>query len=178
MTLKFKRIDSKAQLPKYATSGSACFDLSIIVDNGKNYPRSLSAVEGALTHTVSYGYDKDGAVNTDKYMITIEPHCSVAFHTGLKCEIEPGKSMKIYDRSSTGIKSALLLSNGVGVIDSDYRGEIMIALTNLSNVPRVIYSGDRVAQAEIVPIIQEDIIEVDELSDTERGESGIGSSGR
>lgn len=167
MTIKFKKISPKAVLPSYATEGSACFDFSIIADNASFYPRSLSDTN-KLTHTVSYGYDKDGAVNTDKYMITIEPQCSVVFHTGLKCEVEPGKVLKIYDRSSTGIKNALLLSNGVGVIDSDYRGEIMIALTNLSTTPRIIYSGDRVAQGSIEPVIQEEIIEVDELSDTER----------
>lgn len=177
MKLKFKKIAEKAIIPKFAHEGDACFDFHIIVDNNLNYPRSLSEVK-KLTHTVSYTPLSDGKLDMSRPIVTIEPHCSVVFHTGLKCEIEPGYVLKIYPRSSTGIKCALSLSNGTGVIDAGYRGEIMIALTNNSDKPRVIYDLDRVAQGQIQKLVDVEIEEVTELSDTERGEGGIGSSGR
>lgn len=176
MKLKFMKIDEKAVIPKFASEGAACFDFHIVVDNQKNRPATLSE-KNKLTHTVTF-CQADGTIDMNKPIITIEPHCSVVFHTGLKCEIEPGYVLKIYPRSSTGIKTALSLSNGTGVIDSDYRGEIMIALTNNSEKPRVIYGGDRVAQGQIQQLVDVEIEEAFELSETERGEGGIGSSGR
>ena len=84
----------------------------------------------------------------------------------------------IFARSGLGIKSGITLPNCVGVIDSDYRGEIIVALTNLSDTDYTIQPGDRVAQLVIMPVTQADIDVVDELDETERGAGGFGSTGR
>ena len=84
----------------------------------------------------------------------------------------------IFARSGLGIKSGITLPNCVGVIDSDYRGEIIVALTNLSDTDYTIQPGDRVAQLVIMPVTQADINVVDELDETERGAGGFGSTGR
>ena len=84
----------------------------------------------------------------------------------------------IFARSGLGIKSGITLPNCVGVIDSDYRGEIIVALTNLSDTDYTIQPGDRVAQLVIMPVTQADISVVDELDETERGAGGFGSTGR
>ena len=84
----------------------------------------------------------------------------------------------IFARSGLGIKSGITLPNCVGVIDSDYRGEIVVALVNLSDTDYTIQPGDRVAQLVIMPVTQAEITVVDELDETERGTGGFGSTGR
>lgn len=84
----------------------------------------------------------------------------------------------IFARSGLGIKSGITLPNCVGVIDSDYRGEIIVALTNLSDEEYTIQPGDRVAQLVIMPVTQANVTVVDELDDTQRGAGGFGSTGK
>lgn len=110
--------------------------------------------------------------------LTIEPFERVLVSTGLAVEIEPQKVGLVFARSGVSVKHGIALSNGVGVIDSDYRGEIRCGLINLSDQPYVIQPGDRIAQMVIVPFFQESIRVVEELSETERSEGGFGSSGR
>ena len=81
-------------------------------------------------------------------------------------------------RSGLGIKHGVCLSNGVGVIDSDYRGEIRVGLTNLSDTPYTIQPGDRVAQLMITPVARASVLELEELPQTARGTGGFGSTGR
>jgi dUTP pyrophosphatase len=83
----------------------------------------------------------------------------------------------IYARSGLATKRGLAPANKVGVVDSDYRGEIMVALHNHSEVEQKIASGERIAQMVITPYIKADFFEVEELSDTERGVGGFGSTG-
>lgn len=99
--------------------------------------------------------------------------------TGLVMEIPEGYVMNIYSRSGYGFKNDVRLANCVGKVDSDYRGEIMIKLTNDSNdVALNIKKGDRIAQFEVVPVERVYFIMSDELSETDRGEGGFGSTGR
>ena len=84
----------------------------------------------------------------------------------------------IYARSGLGIKHGICLSNGVGVVDSDYRGEICVGLCNVSDKPYVITDGMRIAQMIVAPVCTPQIVEVDELSDTQRGTGGFGSTGK
>ena len=107
--------------------------------------------------------------------ITINPGCTEFIHTGIALEIPTGLVGLIYARSGMACKRGLAPANKVGVIDSDYRGEIMVALYNQSNETKVITSGDRIAQIVIQPVT---FNEVDELSDTTRGEGGFGSTGK
>lgn len=110
--------------------------------------------------------------------ITIEPHKTVFIHTGIATQIPDGLVGLIYARSGLACKRGLAPANCVGVIDSDYRGEIMVALHNYSDVPQEIEPGERVAQLVIAPYITAIFSETDSLNDTDRGEGGFGSTGR
>ncbi len=98
--------------------------------------------------------------------------------TGLAFEIEFGYEVQIRPRSGLAFKHAITVLNTPGTIDSDYRGEIKVLLINLGNEPFEIKEGERIAQAVIAPVIQAQIVEVEKLSDTERGTSGFGSTGK
>ena len=128
-------------------------------------------------------YGTEFAAGADLYAcmdkdITINPGCTEFIHTGIALEIPTGLVGLIYARSGMACKRGLAPANKVGVIDSDYRGEIMVALYNQSNETKVITSGDRIAQIIIQPVTQFEFNEVDELSDTTRGEGGFGSTGK
>ena len=110
--------------------------------------------------------------------ITIAPGETYFVHTGLATEIPDGLVGLIYARSGLACKRGLAPANCVGVIDSDYRGEIMVALHNYSNNPQEIEPGERVAQLVIAPYIAADFVEVETLDNTERGAGGFGSTGR
>ena len=110
--------------------------------------------------------------------ITIAPHQTVLVHTGVAMEIPTGYVGLIFARSGLATKRALAPANKVGVVDSDYRGEIMVALHNHSDESKTIESGERIAQIVLVPYLAAEFDEVDELSDTVRGEGGFGSTGR
>jgi len=84
----------------------------------------------------------------------------------------------VFARSSMGVKKGICLANGVGVIDSDYRGEITVGLLNTGSGDYTVLPGDRIAQLMVVPVVQPEIRLVDELDETERGAGGFGSTGR
>ena len=110
--------------------------------------------------------------------VTVEPHATVLIHTGLALEIPEGYCGLIFARSGLATKRGLAPANKVGVIDADYRGEIMVALHNHSDVTATVEAGERVAQLAIVPFLKANFCESDELSDTVRGTGGFGSTGR
>lgn len=99
-------------------------------------------------------------------------------HTGIAIEIPNGYVGLIYARSGLASKRGLAPANKVGVIDSDYRGEIMVALHNHSAIDQTVISGERVAQIVFTPYKAASFCVVDELDSTERGEGGFGSTGR
>lgn len=84
----------------------------------------------------------------------------------------------LYARSGLGIKHGICLSNGVGVIDSDYRGEIKVGLVNLGGEDYIIEPGERIAQMVFAPVLHGELVEVERLDETERGNGGFGSTGR
>lgn len=110
--------------------------------------------------------------------LTIQPGQTAMLSTGLAFEIPEGYVGLIFARSSLGSKRGLAPANKVGVIDSDYRGEVKVALHNHSNLPQTVEPDERVAQLAIVPFLAADYVEADSLSDTQRGEGGFGSTGR
>lgn len=120
----------------------------------------------------------DLTVISDNDTIVIPYQGTMLCRTGLAFEIPKGYVGLIYIRSSVGSKLDLVLSNQVGVIDSDYRGEVMLPLRNLGRSARVIETGTRIAQMVITPINQVDIEITDELSETKRGDGGFGSTGK
>lgn len=141
---KILKIVSEGTLPKYATEGSAGFDLYC----------------------------------NNEEIIIAKPNEVVKVPTGLRMEIPRGYFGAIYPRSSAGIKSRIKLANTTGIIDSDYRGEVVLFLVNEGDKDLEIAKGDRLAQMIIQPYIQVNIVEVDTLEETKRGEGGIGSTGK
>ena len=142
-TVKFKKLDERAQMPHYGTEFAAGADLYACLD------APLTIAKGATEFVP----------------------------TGIAMEIPTGLVGLVYARSGLACKKGLAPANKVGVVDSDYRGEIMVALHNHSNEDITIESGERVAQMVIAPYIFAEYEEVSELEDTVRGEGGFGSTG-
>ena len=127
-------------------------------------------------------YGTDYAAGADLYaltedIVTIMPGETKLIKTGISMEIPTGYAGLIYARSGLASKKGLAPANKVGVVDSDYRGEIMVALHNHSTEERQIENGERIAQFVITPYLKACFEEVDSLDDTERGENGFGSTG-
>ena len=150
MQLKFKQLDPSAELPRYATDGAACFDIKALCPSGNK-------AEGWQKASFSH---------------------SMTFRTGLAVEVPQGHVLMLYSRSGHGFKSDVRLANCVGVIDSDYRGELMVKLTRDVNEGTFdVNAGDRIVQGMLVPAPQHELVWADELSDTVRGAGGFGHTG-
>jgi len=109
----------------------------------------------------------------------LEPGKRFLFPTGIAAQIEgEGYGLFVFARSGHGNKHGVTLSNSVGVIDSDYRGEIRVGLSNLSDMPYTIMPGERLAQMALMPVARAEFIEAEELDDSERGAGGFGSTGK
>lgn len=148
MNLHICKLHPNAKIPTYATDGSACFDLYAILDND---------------------------VKAD----AILPGCPYAVRTGLAFEVPPGHVLQIYSRSGHGFKHGVRLANGTGIVDADYRGEVLVCLHNDNpDDAFVINNGDRIAQAMLMPVPRVTFHVVEQLSITERGAGGFGSSGK
>ena len=127
-------------------------------------------------------YGSSSAAGADLYAcntedIVIKSGETVLIHTGIALEIPEGYAGLIYARSGIATKRGLAPANKVGVIDSDYRGEIMVALHNHSNIDQTVAAGERVAQLVITPYLTAHFCECEELDDTVRGAGGFGSTG-
>jgi dUTP pyrophosphatase len=156
MNVKFTKLHPNAAIPTYATDGSACFDLRIL--------------------------DADGCSCAGE---TIKHDDPVLCRTGLAFEIPADHVMLLFSRSGHAFKRGIRLANCVGVIDSDYRGEVMVKLAkdddwhdHIEGAPiDRVFPGERIAQAMILRLPEVVLVEVDELSSTERGTGGFGSTG-
>lgn len=126
----------------------------------------------------------EGSAGMDLYAcidapVTITPQELAVIPTGIAIALESRElAAFIFARSGLGVKHGISLSNGVGVIDSDYRGEICVGLCNLSSSPYTVTPGERIAQLVIMPVAICDIDVVSDLDDTQRGSGGFGSTGR
>lgn len=129
-------------------------------------------------------YGSIAAAGADLYAVieegsvTIPAHSTVKIGTGIAAEIPEFTFGAIFARSGLATKQGLRPANCVGVVDSDYRGEIIVALHNDTNEDKIIESGERIAQLVIMPYLVPGFEEVEELSDTERGNGGFGSTGK
>ncbi len=111
--------------------------------------------------------------------LTVMPGGRVSVPTGIAIGLPgPDTVGLVYARSGLAVKHGLTLSNGVGVIDSDYTGEIRVGLVNLSAEPYTIQPGERIAQLVVAPVCLPDFVQVDRLEETQRGAGGFGSTGR
>jgi len=144
MTVKIKLLKKAAELPKYATPGSAACDLRAVIDTP----------------------------------IDIEPGARALIPTGIAIELPSSDYVAlICARSGLAFKRGLGLANGIGVIDSDYRGELCVALLNSSSEVQRIENGERIAQLMIMPVAIADFEIAKDLDETERGAGGFGSTG-
>lgn len=125
-----------------------------------------------------------GAAGMDLYActdapVTLAPGMLAVIPTGIAVELPDSSCAAfLYARSGLGVKHGICLANGVGVVDSDYRGEVCVGLCNVSDTPYTIEPGERVAQMVIAPVFTPEVTEVDELGGTARGAGGFGSTGR
>lgn len=127
-------------------------------------------------------YGSQDAAGADLYALletdlTIAPHETALVHTGLSIEIPHGHVGLIFARSSLGTKRGLAPANKVGVIDADYRGEILVSLHNHSDAPQTVEPFERVAQLVVLPFVRAAFQETQALSETDRGAGGFGSTG-
>ena len=111
--------------------------------------------------------------------VTLAPGQRRGIPTGIAIALpSPDYVALVFVRSGMGFKHGIGLSNGVGVIDSDYRGEIGVGLVNLGQSAYTVQPGDRIAQLMVTPVVQPTVVQVSALDDTDRGAGGFGSTGR
>ena len=135
--------------------------------------------EGAVLPT----YGSEGAAGADLYAclhtpVDVAPGETVFIPTGLAMAIPEGLAGLVYARSGLAIKHGLCMANGVGVIDSDYRGPLGVGLWNTREEDYTVLPGDRIAQLMVVPVLRPELLVTDALPETERGQGGFGSTGR
>ena len=109
--------------------------------------------------------------------VTVMPGETVLIPTGLSMELPENHAGLVYARSGLATKKGLAPANKVGVIDSDYRGQVLVSLLNHSPEAQTVTSGERIAQLVVTPVVSCDFVESETLSDTSRGEGGFGSTG-
>ncbi len=122
------------------------------------------------------GYDLYACIDGGE--VTIDPHSTQKIGTGLAIAVPNGYFGAIFARSGLASKEGLRPANCVGVADSDYRGEYIVALHNDSNTPRTVKHGDRIAQLVIMPHLSVEFCESQQLDETDRGSGGFGSTGK
>ena len=165
--LKVYKTHPDVVLPKYGTAQAACFDLAYN--------------PAGKTHYKAYTRDNilfEQAIYPPDDLIILDPGVRALIPTGLIFDIPEGWSIRVHPRSGLALKQGLILSNCEGVIDSDYFHETFIMTWNTSNVRQMISPGDRIAQAEVVPVIQVELVEttVQPVQKTDRI-GGYGSTG-
>ena len=154
--VKVKRLSDTAILPTYGSDKAACIDL--YADLG-------------------YREDWEDWPNTPKTVV-IYPNDTVKIGTGFSFQPPEGYCGLIFARSGMATKYGLAPVNKVGVCDEDYTGEYIVALHNSSNFIQYIEHGERIAQLMFIPYEQANLIEVNELDETKRGDGGFGSTGK
>jgi dUTP pyrophosphatase len=167
--MKIFRLNERAQIPEFATTGSACFDLKACLD--------LDAKIVCYNPLNKETYVPVKHIN-GKVGVQLYPQQRILMPTGLILDIPKGHMVKIYPRSGTALKKGLVLGNGTGIIDSDYVEELFVMLHNTSDGVAVIEDGERIAQAMLEKILTYDLAEVKTrpFRKTER-EGGFGSTG-
>lgn len=173
LTLKWKKLHPEAIIPKYQTNQSAGFDFHAVVL--KDYIGSCTVFSSNANVVI------DGKVpKGDGSVLIIAPGNMAIVKTGLACVIPVGYEMQIRPRSGLAFKKQITLQNSPGTIDSDYRNEIGIMVRNEGKENFIIEHGDRIAQGIIAPIVQPEMLEIEEFSkddlDSDRG-GGFGSTG-
>lgn len=156
INIKIKRLSETAKVPYKAHESDAAFDLYADIQET---------------------FIPFGAIESEKG-VKIMPGQTVKISSGVAMEIPEGYWGAIYARSGLATKQGLRPANCTAVIDAHYRGNVIIPLHNDSNEVQIVRHGDRIAQFMLMPVIETSFEEVSELSDSDRGEGGFGSSGK
>jgi dUTP pyrophosphatase len=167
--MKIFRLNEKAQIPEFATEGSACFDLKARLDlNAKLICYNPLNKETNVPVKIING----------KVGVQLYPQQRMLVPTGLIFDIPKGHVLKLFPRSGSALKKGLVLGNGTGIIDSDYVEELFVVIHNISDAVAVIEDGERIAQAMLEKTLTYDLVEVKTRPSrkTER-EGGFGSTG-
>lgn len=135
-------------------------------------PMAQTPTRGSL---YAAGYDLSSAVDVN---MVIAPHTTVKIGTGLAVALPEGTFGGVYARSGISAREGLRPANCTGVVDSDYRGELIVALHNDSNEYRIVEPGERIAQFIVQPYVNVEFEEVETLNETDRGSGGFGSTGK
>ena len=149
-TIKVKKVAADVKIPTRGSDFAAGYDL--------------------------YAHSYEGA-DVQDWSVIIPPGTSMKIGTGIMIEIPEGYFGGVYPRSGLATKQGLAPANKVGVIDSDYRGELIVCLYNQSSIPQTVNKGDRIAQLIVQPYYDYEWEEVEELNETNRGDGGFGSTG-
>jgi dUTP pyrophosphatase len=123
------------------------------------------------------GADLCAVVDDGAKAYQINPGAWTLISCGFEIEIEPGYEVQVRPRSGLALRHGVTVLNSPGTIDSDYRGEMMVMLVNNGNEPFFVNSGDRIAQMVVAPVVNAAFMQVDVLSETDRGAGGFGSTG-
>ena len=151
-------------------AGQPVYEMSVqILPHGEGLPLPEYQTTGAA------GFDLHAAVDEP---VLIPAGQRRVIPCGIIVEVPPGSEGCVRGRSGLGVHHGICISQGVGTVDSDYRGELFVPLTNHSGVGFLVRRGDRIAQMLISPVQRVALVQVDEVSETERGEGGMGSTGR
>ena len=133
------------------------------------------AIMPTRAHATDAGYDLYACIDAP---VEIKPHTTAKIGTGLAFALPEGYFAAIFARSGLAAKQGLRPANCVGVCDSDYRGEYIVALHNDTDLPQTVNPGDRIAQMAVLPFMALDFCLTDTLPDTLRGDGGFGSTGK
>lgn len=165
VNLSYKLISPFAEAPYFATSGSACMDIKACLEEGKEITYYSNTYHNSQKRIVEGG------------MVRFEKGDRIMIPTGMILEIPVGYVGHVYPRSGNSIKRGFMLCNGVGVIDSDYRNELMILLYN-SGLETFLHHGDRIAQFSLSSLVPVELVKVEKITKagTERT-GGMGSTG-
>ena len=163
MKLKVRRLHPKAKLPEKNNESDSGFDLFILKDEDFIDIRLLGN---------EFRYPSEKVLE----VFVLKAGQRKVFSTGVALELPAGYGMLVKDRSSVAVKDGIHVL--AGVIDNGYRGEIKICLINLSDQDHIFSSGQKIAQGVLHPVPVCDVEEIEELSETERGDKGFGSSGK
>ena len=168
--MKVFRLNDAAELPAFATEGSACFDLKVCITTETRL-KTYSPHNKEIMVPAKLG--SDGRVQA-----TLHPQFRTLIPTGLIFDIPKNHVLKVFPRSGMSVKFGIGLANSTGIIDSDYVEELFIPVYNMSDTPITIYHGDRIAQAMLEEIKQYVLVERKSRPEqkTER-DGGIGSTG-
>lgn len=158
INVKIKRLTETAKIPTKAHESDAAFDMyADIQETFVPFGRSAEESEKG---------------------VKIMPGQTVKVSSGVAMEIPEGYWGAVYARSGLATKQGLRPANAVGVVDAHYRGPVIVAIHNDSSNVQIIHHGDRIAQFMLAPVIETKFEEVDELTESDRGEGGFGSSGK